>query len=93
MEKAPYKDLLIRLSGKNRFTKDDCPFCINLKKDSAQVLWKNKGWAILVNTYPYTLEGKHIMLVPINHRHFFHEINDEELLCLREAYDFIKSYF
>jgi diadenosine tetraphosphate (Ap4A) HIT family hydrolase len=67
------KHMRVILGGKIRFEKDDCPFCHDIR-DQQRVIWQNTNWAILLNKYPYTLDGKHTMLVPIRHITYTHEV-------------------
>ncbi|MBC7503389.1 hypothetical protein H7169_00245 [Candidatus Gracilibacteria bacterium] len=85
-------DLKKKLAGKEMFGKEDCPFCIDLKTNE-RVLWKGYYWAIIYNLYPYTHGAKHLMLIPIRHACFSHEITNTEYSELHESYDFIEKFY
>ena len=85
-------DLMNKLAGKAMFWEEDCPFCIDLKTNE-RVLWKWEYWAIIYNKYPYTHWAKHLMLIPIRHARFSHEITSSEYNTLDKAYDFIKNFY
>ena len=77
---------------KEMYTKENCPFCTNIKEEE-KYLWKWKKWFIVHNIYPYSWNNKHIMALPYTHKKFFIELDDEELLELREVNKFIKDFF
>ena len=85
-------DLKKKLGDKSMFWKEDCPFCIDLKTNE-RVLWKWEYWAIIYNRYPYTHWAKHLMLIPIRHARFSHEITHTEYGELHISYDFIKKFY
>lgn len=91
--KWSYKELKKELWDRSIFWQKDCPFCPYFYQDSPHILWKSRHWAVLINTYPYVLEGKHIMLVPKRHYPYSYEISSDESCDMSEAYRFIKRYF
>lgn len=76
-----------------RYWKDDCPLCdiINLNKEN--LVWKWKHWFIVHNIYPYSGTEEHLMAVPITHKIFFTELNENEILELKDIHLFMKDYF
>ena len=86
-------DLKKALWWKNRFTKKDCPFCRDIIKNAERIIWKWKYWAILYNLYPYIQWWKHIMLIPLNHHQYTHDISSEEYSELNEAQKYIKNFY
>lgn len=72
---------------------DDCPFCTHIEAQEEHILWKWKHWFVVHNIYPYTWDHKHIMAVPYLHKKQFLELNDEELIDLKNANIFIKSFY
>jgi diadenosine tetraphosphate (Ap4A) HIT family hydrolase len=87
-----YTDLQKRLGGKERFGEDDCPFCRDIK-ESRRIIWKWKFWCIILNDFPYIHTGEHIMLIPIRHIQYNHELLSEESSELPIAYRYIKNFY
>lgn len=75
------------------YLKDNCPFCTNIKEQEWYIIWKWKYWFIIHNIYPYSWNDKHIMAVPYIHKKYFLELNDDEILDLKNVNKFIKDFF
>ncbi len=85
-------DLKKKLAGKSMFWKEDCPFCIDLKNNE-RVLWKWEHWTIIYNLYPYTHWAKHLMLIPIRHVCYSHELWTLEYSDLPNVYAYIRDFY
>lgn len=71
---------------------DDCPFC-DEKRDAKYILWKWKFWYVKLNKYPYTWNKYHVMVMPIDHYEFSHEVPSENWQEMPKVDAFLKEYF
>ena len=74
------------------YWKDNCPFC-DRENQKWQIVWKWKNWFLIHNMFPYSWTEKHIMAVPYEHKLYSTDLNDEELLEMKDIYKFVKEYF
>lgn len=72
--------------------KDRCPFCSE-NLDYNTLIKEFDFWRIFYNKFSYTGNSMHILLLPKEHKKFFHEINSEEFAELPKIYQFIKNFF
>lgn len=82
----------IRWNKHHTYWKDDCPFC-KVEEQKWHTIWKWNNWYILHNLYSYTWNEMHIMAVPYRHVIYTSDLNDAELLELKDVYNFVKSFF
>lgn len=74
------------------YGQDNCPFC-NDKDNKNPIVWRWKKWFIVHNLFPYSGTSKHIMALPYEHKKYSTDLNDEELLELKEIHKFVKDWF
>lgn len=72
--------------------KDDCPFC-DLEKKKDYTIWMGKYWALLHSKYSYTGDDRHIIAIPLVHKKLFVELDDNELLELKDVHNQVKEFF
>ena len=75
---------------KKIFWKEDCPLCDNKEWT---IIYRLKNWYIVHSIYTYSWDEKHLLAVPYRHIKYFTELNEEELLELREVHKKIKEFF
>ena len=74
------------------YWKKDCPFC-GIEKLKSQIVWEWKKWFILHNIYPYSWNDKHLMATTYEHKKYFLDLNDDEILELKDIHFFIKNFY
>lgn len=47
----------------------------------------------MINEYPYIHTGEHIMLIPIRHVRYSHELTSDEYTDINEAYRYIEDFY
>lgn len=67
-----------------------CPFCL---EEQEITLWKWNYWHIRKNKYPYNWNEKHLLLIPNRHIEHTSDLNNEELIELKEAEKFLKDFY
>ena len=73
--------------------KENCPFC-ELKEDEKKLLiFKSKYWEVRYNKYPYGWIKKHVLLFPIRHIELSKDLNDSELLDLKNVHKFLYDFY
>ena len=77
---------------KDIYWEEDCPFC-QPKDQKWHTCWEGKYWYILHNLYPYSWNDRHLMAVPYKHKKVFLELDDTEILELREIHEFVKNFY
>ncbi len=75
---------------KDSIWKENCPFCTD---NGAIKIWKWKYLYIIHNKYPYNWLIGHLLLIPYRHIEHTKELNDEELLEIRIAEQFLSDYY
>lgn len=70
----------------------NCPFCKELREEE-YIIWKWKYWYVKQNKYPYTKNNFHVMIIPIEHYEFSHEIPNVNWNEMKEVHTFLESYF
>lgn len=80
------------LGDKKRIWRDGCPFC-DLEAQKEYVIWKGKYWALLYSKYSDTGNDQHIVAVPCDHKKFFTELTELELLEFQEVHKQVKKFF
>lgn len=81
-----------KIKWKEIYGKDDCPFC-DLEWNKENIIWKWKYWFLIHNKFSYSGDNRHIMAVPFEHKKFSTELNDQELLDLKNIYKFVEKWF
>lgn len=56
---------------KHIYSKNNCPFCTNIKENEWYIVWKWKYWFIIHNRYPYSWDNQHLMAVPYTHKKYY----------------------
>lgn len=74
------------------YWKDNCPFC-DIKVQKEQVLRKWKNWFLIYNRFPYSWTENHIMAIPCEHKCYSTDLNDDEILEMKDIYSFVKDYY
>jgi len=69
---------------------DECPFCIN---DDWLTLWQWQHWNIRKNKYPYNWLTNHLLLITNRHIEHTKELNNDELLEIKKAENFLYDYY
>ena len=69
---------------------DECPFC---KEEESTTVWKWKYWKIVYNKYPYNWLKNNLLLVPYRHCEHTMELNNDELIELKDADKFFNEYY
>lgn len=75
---------------KKAIWKDWCPFCL---EEEIITLWKWKYLHIRMNKYPYAGIKKHLLLIPNRHIEHTKDLNNDELIELKEAESFLKDFY
>lgn len=88
LSRKQYRELL----WKERYGKEDCPFC-DQEKNQSRILWKGKHWYLIYNLSSYSGDHRHIMAVPHEHICYSHELTPECLSSLHEVYAKVKEFF
>lgn len=71
---------------------NECPFCCR-EDQKWHTIWKWKYWYILHNIFPYSWNDQHIMAVPYEHKIYFTELSNEEILELRDVGNIVKDFY
>ena len=69
--------------------KSDCPLC----KEENLCIWEWKHLKVIHNKYAVNGLKNHYMLIPKRHIVFIKELNDEEILEIREAEIFLEGQY
>lgn len=73
--------------------KENCPFC-KLEKDEKQLLiFESEYWEIRYNKYPYGWIKKHILIFPKRHVELTKNLNNNELIDLKNIHNFLYNFF
>lgn len=78
------------MSWKDSIWKENCPFCID---EDNITIWKWKYLNIRHNKYPYNWLKNHLLLIPNRHIEHTKDLNNNELLELKDAESFINDYY
>lgn len=81
-----------KIKQKEAYGREDCPFC-DLETNKDYIIWRGKYWFLIHNKFPYSWNQKHIMALPYEHKKFSIELNEKELIELKEVYKFVKKWF
>lgn len=74
------------------YGQDNCPFCHDDDNNNT-IVWKWKYWFLVHNLAPYSWNEKHLMALPYEHKKLSIELNDNELLELKDVHKFVKDWF
>jgi len=69
--------------------RSDCPFC----KENDLCIWEWKYLRIIHNKFPILWRDDHLMLIPKRHVVLTTDLNDNELLEMRDAEKYIENFF
>lgn len=69
---------------------DECPFC---EWNDWELIKKFEKWKLILNKYPYNWINNHLLLIPLEHKEHTKELNNKELLELREVEEHILNYY
>ncbi|MCP4523133.1 MAG: hypothetical protein GY828_02840, partial [Candidatus Gracilibacteria bacterium] len=72
--------------------KDDCPFC-NINDELNTVVYESRYWKVFIALASYTGDDKHVLAFPKSHKIFYHELSNNEVLDLKNIYNFCEKYF
>lgn len=75
---------------KDSIWKENCPFC-NYNENTK--IWEWNYFYIIHNKYPYNWLKDHLLLIPYRHIEHTKELNDDELLEIRIAEQFLSDYY
>jgi len=73
--------------------KENCPFCSLAKDEEQLVLFNTKYWEIRYNKYPYGWIKKHILVFPKRHVEISKDLNDLELLDLKNIHKYLYDFY
>lgn len=72
--------------------KVNCPYC-NIDTDLNTVLYESDYWKMFISLSSYTGNENHILAFPKEHKKYFSELSDEEILDLKNIHKFCDTYF
>ena len=76
-----------------RIGKENCPFCV-LKQDEKKLLiYETKYWEVRYNKYPYWWIKKHVLVFPKRHITHTKDLNDNELVDLKNIHKFMYNFY
>ena len=73
----------------------NCPLCTypNDKEDDKLVIYKTKYWIVIHNKYPYGWIKKHLLVFPKRHIELTKDLDDSELLDLKNIHEFLYKFY
>lgn len=72
--------------------KENCPYCyINTELNT--VVYESEYWKIFIALSSYTWDENHLLAFPKVHKKYFLELNDWEILDLKNVHKFCDEYF
>ena len=81
------------LKRNNKCTwKDNCPYC-NINTELNTVVFESEYWKMFIALSSYTWDENHLLAFPREHKIFFWELNNEEILDLKNIHKFCDKYF
>jgi len=82
-----------KIKWKGIIWKNNCPFCKLEKKEKKLVIFNTKHWEIRYNKYPYGWIKKHVLVFPKRHVEFSKNLNDLELLDLKNIHKYLYDFY
>jgi len=73
--------------------KKNCPFCKLEDNEKELLIFETNFWQIRYNKFPYWNEKKHILVFTKRHIELSKDLNDNELLDLKNIHKFLYEFY
>ena len=73
--------------------KKNCPFCWIDENEKKLLIFETNFWEIRYNKYPYGWVKKHLLVLPKRHIGLAKELDDTELLDLKNIHNFLYKFY